>query len=361
MVPGVQLDGLTASFDSVEFLMPPSPRNPPITDDSDPAPTQATLVASPRAEEKETTPSSRAARARQPPPSSIPASSQITLAVTQERVAVQRTRRGPIQPGTSVPVGPASARDAPYRNTRARSRSVEPQPATSRWTREEKGKGKAKQELGVVSENEHTREENRYPEEVAPVTLSGSLPTKETLEDEMDVEDLLEEASVSEDIDAVDYDSLALPRTQEIADADEPSDSDDAETHRSLRPFNREGSAKHESGDDMGSESGGSSSEDDNEDDDRLQRMANASLVQARTSPEAAPPSRVTRSMTHLAAHVTPRQTRGTQDHTREPQFPSPGTRAWEVVDQINQKKRMLPYTPPRGSKAAGVVKVQRG
>ncbi|KAF9228975.1 hypothetical protein BS17DRAFT_772833 [Gyrodon lividus] len=340
----------------VEIPAPHSPRSSPVLDDSGPpAPTQATLVASPRAEEEKAGPSSsRVAKARawRPPPSFIPPSSQVTLVMTQERVAVQRTRGAPVQPGPSVPVGPAPVEDAPYRHTRARSRSVEPQPAT---TRADKGKGKAKQaELEVISEDEHPGEENEYPEGVTPLASSSSLPTKETLVDEMDVEDLL----ADDDDDDDDDDFPALPRIQEIADVDEPSDSDDAETYRSLQlgPSNREGSQRHEYGDDMGFESRDSwpEDEDEGEDNDRLERMAKASLTRA-------PSLRMTRSMAQLVAHAVPRRTRESRNHIREPHFPSSGTKAREVVDRINEEKRMLPYTPPRGSKAARVVKMQRG
>ncbi|KIJ63385.1 hypothetical protein HYDPIDRAFT_113374 [Hydnomerulius pinastri MD-312] len=375
-------DEVQYNFDQaadIENPMPHSPRSPTGTGDLGPEATQRTLVESPRVSNKvhNEAPSSSLSgrrppesRSRQSPAQVLPPSSQMTLVATQDHAAPVPSgpRAAPIN---TRPAGsgsnasrlrnravPAPSTDAPYRNTRARSQSVDPEPVIAQT--KDKGKGKLKQvELDPVPEDDpFGSDEPEHPEVSAPVASTSGLHTKETFDDEMAVEDLLEGPSLSDDFlseDEEDDGSPVLPRFQIIEGSDEPSDSDDIETHRSLRQSNptesRQSEEEHSS---ASSDSG--LEDDDGDNEERLRRMANASLSQAPLG--SAPLRRTTRSIAQRVAQASPARSQQIQDHLREPPFPSPGTRAREVVDRTNQAKRKLPYTPPAGSKAA---KMRRG
>ena len=407
--------------------MPFSPRASPVPvpeQDDAPFSTQATLIASPLAAEKQRTP------APAPTPTKVvearvstgkptaPPSSQQTMVMTQERVVVQRARvRGAsAQPGPSVPRetrtrGGVPAVGAPDRNTRARSRSVDPQPQPK-----SRGKGKAKEKALVSIERDvHVEDEQgeTYSEEdVGSVPVTGGLSIRETFEDEMVVEELLE-ASVASGVDGADGgnvesvhdeddggsdqdgdedgDSMPeLPRFQEIEIGSEPSDSDDAETHGSLVPGAGGGESdrgqdqdqdqdQNEDGDDEDGDEDGDEDEDE-EDADRIERMASGSLHAPAPTP---PQPRVTRSMaatqtqkqpltqiqtrsqtqTRTYPQISPRRTRSGNQARAGPQqsaFPSPGTKARAVVDRFQEEEKKVPYAPPAGSRAARAVRGRR-
>lgn len=402
-----RLDELNLGVDSVDFPMQFSPRASSVPEhDGAPLSTQATLVASPLAAEKEhipvPSPTPTKVVVAQPSivrPTVLPNSEQ-RVVVNRERVVVQRAhvRGASAQPGPSVPRekrirGDVEAVNAPHRNTRARSRSADPQPQPKpesqvlrRENRGSKGKAKAKEVVVVpIEEDVDLEEEPRetYAEEdVEPVVVTGGLSMRETFEDEMVVEGLLE-ASVGSgadedegsedgehDEDDEDGDDLPeLPRFQVIEIESEPTDSDDAETHGSLvRGVVREGSA----GGGVAAEGGEQDDRDDSSDDadaDRIARMANVSL---HAVPAAAPlQPRVTRARSKAATQTqtqmqsqTQRQTRaqtrlGNQAHAGAPSttFPSPGTKARAVVDRFKEEEKRAPYAPPAGSRAARAVR----
>ena len=377
--------------------MPFSPEATPVPEQDDaPLSTQATLIASPLAAEKEPpAPDHTSTRAVEAPVSTLkptdPPSSQQTVVMTQERVVVQRARvRGAsAQPGPSVPRetrtrGGVSAVAAPYRNTRARSRSVDPQPqpqpgpksqlARQRGNQGGRGKGKAREEALVsIEEDVHVEEgqmEAHAEEDVASVPVTGGLSTRETFEDEMAVEGLLE-ASVGGGIDEGSVESVRddddgssdrdimpeLPPFQEIEIGSTPSDSDDAETHGSLVRGVVRGSAGGGE-----SDQGEDQDQDEDEDADRIERMASGSL-HAVPAPMPLQP-RVTRSMaatqTRPYPQISPRRTRsGNQARAGQlpTAFPSPGTKARAVVDRFQEEGKRMPYAPPAGSRAAKAVK----
>lgn len=402
------MHGQIAHVDRNEFPMPISPRSSPVPEqEGAPLSTQATLIASPVAAEKEPTPARpTSAKVVEPqvstPKPTIPPSSQQTLVATRERVVPRpRVRGASAQPGPSVPratrargSGVATV-ETPYRNTRARSPSVDPQhqPVSVSESKRPKqrgdeggrGKGKAREEVLVSTEEDVQVEEAAREVDVeddddgSAVVVTGA---PSTLEDEMAVEGLLEASMASgddedggsvhsvhdedenEDSDGdEDEDSDVmpeLPRFQEIEIESGPSDSDDAETHGSLvRGGGKEGSVgrgEPESDPDQNrkqtqDQDEPEDSEDEDSDADRIERMANESL-HAPTPPQ----PRVTRSMavTLRMRTFSPRRTRsGSQ--ARE--FPSPGTKARAVVDRLQEEERKAPYVPPAGSHAARVMR----
>ena len=281
--------------------------------------------------------------------------------------------------------GGAPAVDVSYRNAGARSRSADtrPQPQLEpesqlpphRKDQGGRGKGKAKEEVSVsIDEDIPVKEEPKeaYTEkDIGPV----SVTVRETFEDEMAVEGLLE-ASVEGEHDKddgssdgdEDWDIMSqLSRFQEIEIEGEPSDSDDAETHASLvRDAVRAGSAggggaleKSGSKQDQDQSDGDEDSEAD--DADRIERMANGSLHPA-TVPSPVRP-RVTRSMAatqRQTQQTSPRRTRSGNLARGAPlptAFPSPGTKAREVVDRFQEEERRMPYAPPPRTRAAMAVK----
>lgn len=339
--------------------MPFSPRTSPVPEqDGPPLSTQATLIASPRFAEKQLAPApvprpTEAARApAQTPPPTFPPSSQQTLVLTEERVVVQRAqvRGASAHPGPSMPrerlsrtQGGIANVDAPYRDTRARSRSVEPhsQPPRQREDRGGRGKGKTKEDALV--------EEDMGLEEMAVEGLLEASVRTEADEDNGNEVGEHDEVDGSSDGDIM----AELPRFQVVEIGSEPSDSDDAETHRSLvRDVVREKSA---GAGDVGGESG--SEQEDEDDADRVERMASGKL-QATPAPML-PQPRATRSK--LAAQTrtqfSPRRTRSGNHPRAAPPFPSPGTKARAVVNRIQEEERRMPYAPPPGSRAARVVK----
>lgn len=142
-------------------------------------------------------------------------------------------------------------RDAPYLNTRAKARPVEPQ--------------------SMHSMAKDTRERDGGSGRPGPsqAVVLNRLTTKETFEDERAVEGILESASgfstESED---------ALPRFQDVMVDGEPSDSSDVDIDDAPRWRPSDVSPN-------GSVSG-SEVETDDEGDERLERMANARLVRSR-------------------------------------------------------------------------------
>ena len=287
--------------------MSPPRANPAPGSDGAPLSTQATLVATPvtarRGNEKELSPA-RSPRlpSLSPVERPVPAfhltlspSSQRKVVATRERLVAQRARvRGAsAQPGPSVTKETRARAVVPVvevlvsRSTwiRSRSGSVEPQAQTQAHPASQsaqqqrgqggKGKGKAREETPVSTEEdahieieedpkEAHADEEEVVEEVVPVT-SGRLSTRETFEDEMAVECLLEAdvgSAVSEDeddksgmgdsggsddgvhdegtplevSDGDDDEDLApdAPRYQDIGPESDPTDSDDAETHAEL-------------------------------------------------------------------------------------------------------------------------------
>lgn len=260
--------------------------------------------------------------------------------------------------------GGTAAGDAPYRNTRSRSHSVDPQPQPEpksqfpgrREDQGSRGKGKIKEkDLVSIEEDIHVEEpqrEGHAEKDVRPVV-------RETFEEEMVVEGLLE-ASVEDEHEEEDEDIMQeLPRFQEIHIEGEPSDSDDAETHASLvRGIVREGSAdegdvsgESESRPDQDRDQGEGDEDSDDDDADRIGRMASGAL-------HATPlPSRITRSMAATQTRqISPRQTRSGNQARAAPRptaFPSPGTQARAVVDRFQDEERRIPYAPPPGTRAA--------
>ncbi|KAH7890127.1 hypothetical protein F5I97DRAFT_1850356 [Phlebopus sp. FC_14] len=328
--------------------------------------TERTLVGSPIARDKAARPASRAEtqagqeRSWQLPLQNIPSSSQMTLVAGHEVTTAERdegiTTESSHVPQVKDKVATTRTQiatlntDAPYRNTRARSRSVEPQAEIVQEARKSKGKGKARMvELEADPEDSDQRPENEGA--VIPVASSSGLPLAGTLDDEMAVENLLDPSA-----DESDASAEGIPRFQEIVEvedgsgddeekdeylpryqdvgSDEPSDSDDAETHHALRQPPRPRDADGDSPSDR-------SKDEDEDEDERLQRLANASLRRV--------PATTSRGTGAAATPARPH----TRSRAREPTFPSPGTRAREVVDRINQEKMKLPYTPPPGSRAA--------
>ncbi|KAF8437512.1 hypothetical protein L210DRAFT_3545855 [Boletus edulis BED1] len=380
--------------------------------DGAPLSTQATLVASPHAADKEPTstpghtPTKVIEQAVPAPQPTVPPSSQPTLVMTQERVVVQRARvRGAsAQPGPSVPKetrtgGGVVTVEAPFRNTRARSRSVDVQPAPeSRRTRQEreKGKGKAKEKEKevLVSIEEDVVVEEPMPREVyveddvGRVSVTNMLLTRSTFDDEMAVEGLLETggvgseggengedagSEVSVDVrevaeaedeedeeDVVDEDGNVipgLPRYQ-VVEVDIPTDSDDAETHGSLvRGVVREGSV---GGDDSDAESGRSEELDDREGDrDRDQDQDQAQVQESESDEDDANADadrieRMARGSLHAQrASVEPRITRSmaaTQARRASP-------RQTRSADQLRPSQGTKVHAPPVGNRAAKAVK----
>ncbi|KAI6110269.1 hypothetical protein EDD16DRAFT_1898001 [Pisolithus croceorrhizus] len=129
-------------------------------------------------------------------------------------------------------------------------------------------------------------------------------------------------------------------------------DSDDAETHRNLQrsalsslPLEEEAKFLPSSDDSVPE-----FEEDDVAIKEKLERMRHTQLtrsVQDTSSRAYLQPQG--HSIGYLTASITPRHGR----HSQELNFPSPGTKARKVVDQMNLEKKKQPYIPPAGSHAA--------
>ncbi|KAG9318019.1 hypothetical protein JVU11DRAFT_82 [Chiua virens] len=254
------------AFPQPEPFLPASPV--PEQDVAFPS-TQATLVAQSPLAEKERPLASSPMRAVEMSALRVAALEQ-TVPPSSQQVVVVAERRGVPRSrvaGTSAQQEPSLRRetrtrsgtaavDGPYRNTRARSRSVEPefllQPG--RESQKGKGKGKAKEVLAPIEHMVHEEEgrEELAEEEIGPVSTTDGLSREESLRDEESVEGILElsddDADLVPDIDRHqevdleeqdddDDDSEIAPqiasRHQDV-DMDQPSDSDDAETHGAL-------------------------------------------------------------------------------------------------------------------------------
>lgn len=301
-----------------------------------PASSQATVVAQPLKAARR--PPSHGGRAQREvrPADEVPTSTPVARISQQVKHKPASSRSLGHQPA-------AAPSDAPYRHTRARSRSVD-LPAQSappsRGRRVVSAKGKSKEnELEEVPEEDikwNMNEDgdspvrNEVPLLEQNQTSSGGaqilsrLP--ETLQEEEDVQNLLAGRSLfSDDEEEASSDKSSDRGLQEFSvnsSSEEPSDSDDAATHRMLQqvPVKLESSSE-------GSES--------DEPQEHNSKMASAGSMHKGRSrlPKTTsnkPPTMITRSPT----------IRVTRQRVRVPPFPSPGTKARTVYETRLRHRR---------------------
>ncbi|KAI6027195.1 hypothetical protein EDC04DRAFT_2718259 [Pisolithus marmoratus] len=288
-------------FGSYETPDMPAPHSPVLNGvEAAPEMTQYTLVGSPRAaRRKEQDVSCTSGHRQDPPPTS-----QLTLVAVQEAIVEERgiveNVDDEVQPRQLHQVAYGDARrwsganrnqrrgavpgpspDAPAWNTRARSRSLEPQPTIVRTVGGTRSKRKGRQrelDLEFVPEDQ----------ESLPILTSGQhLSTKDTFTDGRRVE-YLSEGEASNVPSHSDKDSLPpLSPHQDMKRGDDQLlDSDDAETHRNLQQSFRPTHLLEENDDDAKFSQSTDDSvlefeEDDAEIEEKLERMRRARLTQS--------------------------------------------------------------------------------
>ncbi|KAI6140242.1 hypothetical protein BKA82DRAFT_1003482 [Pisolithus tinctorius] len=348
----------------------PAPHSPVLNGiEATPELTQRTLVGSPHgtARRKEQDISRTSGPGQEPPPTS-----QVTLVAAQEitieekrwpedvndiaqarhiqevanddarswSAASRPRRRGAI---------PEPPLDAPARNTRARSKSAEPQLVVrTAGGSKSRRKGRRK-ELEFVPEDQ----------EALPTFARGqTFSAKDIFEDERIVEGLLE-GEASSILSSSIEESPPLPPFQDIKlGGDELLDPDDAETHDNLQQSSRPSHPPEENDDDAKFSQSSDDSmlkvqEHDAEIEEKMERLRRARLtLPIQNTPSDARRQPRGRSVNSFPTPATPR--RG--EHSQKVRFPSPGTEAREVIDRRNREKRKQPYIPPTGSRAAALL-----
>ena len=171
---------------------------------------------------------------------SAPMPQAFSAAAVKSKPVMKKTAS---KPKSKPKAPPAAAQvEAPYRNTRSKSRSVEPSGFT---TTQRKAKGKAKKILEKQRENLESLDEGGSDEDEGIVEMANpDVPVGETLAEEQDVEDLLitdgnDQSLIThrEDEDL----EVEVPRQardlQRKRTRENSLDTDDEQTHKSLREF----------------------------------------------------------------------------------------------------------------------------
>jgi len=229
-------------------------------------------------------------------------------------------------PNAAVAPLPAQEEQPPFRNTRARSRSLEPI-IVAKEKNKGKGKGKKKPILQPVFEDQAAKVEVDIP----ALSPTHTGPTKETYEEEEAVDQLLSEGFMESH--------------------------DDAQVRMALENPGQFGGA-----------AGDTEDEDESEKEDDLEKLLKArdakTKATIRSKPLASGASRPQINMSPVAgqsAHnllSTPvpnrrtRLTRAADVEALETTFPTPGSRARVVREQAEEELKRAPYEPPAGTRA---------
>jgi hypothetical protein len=230
-------------------------------------------------------------------------------------------------PNAAVVPLPAQEEQPPFRNTRARSRSLEPIMAPKA---KDKGKGKGRKTpiLQPVFEDRAAKVEVDIP--VLSLTETGSAG--ETYEEEVAVDQLLSEGF---------RESL-----------------DDAQVRMALEnPAQVDGVTRD------------TEDEDESEEEDELEKLLKARDAKTKATPSSKPSasgaSRLQTNMSSQSAYnplsnistpVPKRRTRSTRAaavSALEPTFPTPGSRARAIREQEQEELKRAPYEPPVGTRAS--------
>ncbi|KAH7911112.1 hypothetical protein BJ138DRAFT_1126305 [Hygrophoropsis aurantiaca] len=314
---------------------PDSPPRPPSTDEPDLFLTQRTLVNSPdvrRLSPPRAGPS-RAAASRtrdtvvpvrplrprvlsqaHPPLEDRLKSPRSRVGQNDDIPATTKSSEAAKKSSKDIRISKTPSTDAPYRNTRARSKSVDPEPVVIPQPKSQKGKEKAVQEpLEAVPESDLDEElqvEQHENDARAPSSFRLQV-TPDRNSEELVVEDILGDMSISAGGDLVSRDMV------EQADQDsEDMDSDDAQIHRELN---------------------NTDSDDEDSDDDGvsgLELLSNGGLVIAE------------RNLRDI------QQVRRRQPDVIDLTFSSPDTKGRQHVVQQIYNATHGPYKPPPGSRA---------
>jgi hypothetical protein len=292
--------------------------------------------------------------------------------IAERRVAPRPARRPvltkklrPVPSGltSTAPIIPST--EAPYHNTRSRSRSVEPsmptRAAPSKKTQSKKDQEPSPPRLEPLEEVQGEDTETLDIQEADQQEISA--PTGETLEEELDVEELL--VANATDLSGVSryQDGVDNTPQKSIHNHISPLSTDDQETSRTLRQVRELPRSQFPTS---------NITLDDPE--DILKRFADARSASSRLSsvrppfnarnnvarPRASGAAAVPR-VSQLSAELSTQPT--TPVRSRSParkhstssaeSFPLIGTRASAMKRKIQEEEKHSPYTPPPGTRAA--------
>lgn len=258
---------------------------------------------------------------------------------------------------------PVAQTEAPYRNTRSRSRSVEPSVIPGQLI-EHKARNKRKKDQSQLEPLHESVQEGERAELIMPETTA---PISRTLEEERDVENLLvttshfsgATASGIPDVEDVETATSGAPNARSKPRV---LDSDDEQTRHDLREANGQPSSQYPTSKyaNMGPQ--------------EVLRRFNAKLPIASQSRQSSTrpvqpslPSRFRRQDISFASSIDRRIVESTQTprrflQTREKStsstesFPVAGTRARDIKKKYEEVEKSSPYKPPAGTRAAQYV-----
>jgi hypothetical protein len=237
--------------------------------------------------------------------------------------------------------------EAPYRNTRSRSRSVEPSVIPPRTAISKKSNNKKQKGVSQLKPlQESVQEEERTPGTIAPI--SG------TLEEEMDVEKLLVAAADISGITEMPESDVEMSPPRATG-ARQVLDTDDEHTRRDLHQATKRSLLQYPASkySNMGPED--------------VLRSFNANLPSALQSRQSsihpaqasalAQGTSVASSSNRHIIESAPQPVRFSQPRKKSSSstesFPASGTRASNTKKQYEQVEKHSPYKPPAGTRAA--------
>ncbi|KAF8077750.1 hypothetical protein FPV67DRAFT_1662548 [Lyophyllum atratum] len=301
------------------------------------------------------------------------AHARAALATSSQRphpVAIKRAQRPrPEPPVLSAPIPPTA--EAPYRNTRSRSRSVEPSVLPSRPRPRKKKAAEVVEEATVMASLEEVSDEDDVPTLESQEMGSTSTPVRETVEDEMSVEEFLVndisgrsndiERSV-QDTDEADPEAASPPA--EAVDAS--MDSDDAQTDQLLHQPPEERTSQRPNAifiidpDEAIRQFNAGKPVSSTARSSRLSSVRPVAFPRLQSNAPTRSRHRASRSSRDPfeAAHAVTPQPRTPANHRSRSassveSFPMPGTKASTAKRRIEEEEKHTPYTPPRGTRAA--------
>jgi hypothetical protein len=255
------------------------------------------------------------------------------------------------------PVPDVALFEAPYRNTRFRSRSVEPSaplPLPAAFKKSNKRKEKKISQLEPLQESEH--EEDR----VVPVVPEAPAHISGTLDEELDVEKLLFAATDTGGTAPVS--AKLKPRFTEDPKPRRTSlDADDEQTRRDLRQAQGQPPPQSSTLDyaritpkDMLRSFNATLPSASQSRQSSIRPLQTSLLAHSKLSASAASSSsrRVIESSSQPKTPVRPLQTRKNSSSSTE-SFPVAGTRASDAKKKYEQVEKRSPYKPPAGTRAA--------
>lgn len=249
--------------------------------------------------------------------------------------------------------------EAPYRNTRSRSRTVEPsimpaRPAVSKKSNKRKQKD--------VSRLEPWHESGQEEEKVDSVAPAAVAPISGTLEEEIDVENLLVTTADTSEIIGIHERpepeiEMSPPRASSARSKSQVLDTDDEQTRRDLKqaaqqPLSQYPTSKYSRmapKDVLRSLNAGRSASHSRQ---SSVRPGLPAQLRHESSVASSRDRRIVESAPHPRTPVRFLQPRKNSNSSTE-SFPVAGTRASDTKKQYEQAEKRSPYKPPVGTRAA--------